>query len=312
MRRVDYEHFECDAFLARDVGRPEVQSVETEHARHRREKPRPVGRNHGHTRIARDDDGPGRRPRRANLRHEIAVLGRQQGSRGRWELVPFENCCSPAYEIGDETRLPRPPSSRPGRKGVGLGQGCEQVEALAVSDRPGHRADRGRVVEIAPCRKVGQKEVVANEVYERVDVFAGESHPDGDAFDDVHSGVGVIPGRAFADVVEEGRRKKEIGSRDAHRQCGGLRRGLEKMAIDRVAVVGVSLRLVAHRVPLGHQPRPDAVVVERLERAHRARAGSEHSHERGAKPVGPWFGRRWSEAGELGQASAAHRQVSFG
>ena len=71
---------------------------------------------------------------------------------------------------------------------------------------------------------------------------------------DLDAGVGVVPGKALADVVEQGAHEQEIGTADGRGQGGGFGRRLQEVPVDGEAVEGVALGPVAHGRPLGDEP----------------------------------------------------------
>ncbi|HVM01113.1 MAG TPA: [protein-PII] uridylyltransferase, partial [Acidimicrobiales bacterium] len=74
-------------------------------------------------------------------------------------------------QVGHQARLPRAPRRRAGGQAVGLGEGGQQLQQVAVAHRGGHRVDGGGVVEVAPGGGVGQEEVVAHHGDEHLHVL---------------------------------------------------------------------------------------------------------------------------------------------
>ena len=79
----------------------------------------------------------------------------------------------------------------------------EKFESYFVTDGRGHHSTRGGIVQIAPRRGVGEKQVVANELHEHVGVAIGKTHPRTDSLDNLDPHFRVIAGMALTDVVEE-------------------------------------------------------------------------------------------------------------
>ena len=121
------------------------------------------------------------------------------------------------------------------------------------------------------------------------------------------------PGKALADVVQERADEEEVRPIDAVGQLGGERGGLQEVTVDGEGVVGVALRLVAHRRPLRNEAHQQAVLVERLDlvdgRSSRDRAGrratARVSSVQGSPGGGMRSARRWSEPLAIGRSSSA-------
>ena len=86
--------------------------------------------------------------------------------------------------------------------------------------------------------------------------------------------------------------RSRSGRRTRAGQRGRVGGGLAQVTVDGERVIGVPLRLRAHRAPLGQHLGQQAVLVERLEVGDRRPAGAEHAHERLARRVGPRLGHR--------------------
>ena len=132
----------------------------------------------------------------------------------------------------------------------------------AGSGGPGHVGDGGRVVQIAPRGRVGQQEMVAHQFDQGLHVGGDEPHTGGHPTDDVHAHLGVVAREPLADVMEQGPDEQQVRPLHPVGELGGQRGGLEQMPIDRKGVVGVALRLVAHRGPFGDEADQEPVLVE--------------------------------------------------
>ena len=83
-----------------------------------------------------------------------------------------------------------------------------------ISRRPGDVGHRGGIVEIATRGGVGQKEVMAHQVDQYLDVGCREAHAGRDLADDLHAHRRVVTRKAFADVVQQGADQQQIWSLD--------------------------------------------------------------------------------------------------
>ena len=70
--------------------------------------------------------------------------------------------------------------------------------------------------------------------------------------------LGVVARVALADVVQQGAEHQQVGTVGAGDQRRRRWRRLHEVPVDGEAVVGVALRLAAHRLPLGQHVHPEA------------------------------------------------------
>ena len=238
------------------------------------QQPRSIGRHHGDDRVV---DGQGRHPVRPNGVHDRPQLvGDPRGGRG--ERLAGQQPAGPLDQVGHQSGLPRPPRRRPGGQTVGLDQRGQQIEHGPAPDLVGHLFGGGRVVEVPAGGAVGQQKVQTDHGDQGVDVLGREPHAGGDVGGDGHADLGVVPGKALPDVVEQGSDQQEVGPADPVGQGGGVGGRLQEVPVDGEAVVRISLGLVAHRRPLGE-------VVARAICAGRAPPGRR------------WPGGRWPVPG---------------
>ena len=114
-----------------------------------------------------------------------------------------------------------------------------------------------------------------------------EPHARADVGDELDADLGVVAGVALADVVQERAEHQQVGPVGAGDERGRVGAGLHQVPVDGEAVVGVALRLAAHRLPLREHVHPEAHLVERLDDGDRAVAGEQQVDERAADVVGP-------------------------
>jgi hypothetical protein len=128
----------------------------------------------------------------------------------RWRSVTTEarTCLPPPARRASL----RSPGRRTGGTAVGLGEGGEELEPGAVPDGADHGVDRRRIVEVPPGGQFGEQQVVADEADEDVDVVGAESETTAHDPDELDSDVGVVPGEALPDVVEERADEEQVGA----------------------------------------------------------------------------------------------------
>ena len=83
--------------------------------------------------------------------------------------------------------------------------------------------DGGRIVEVAPGGRVGQKKMVAYEVDQHGHIGGREPHPRGDTVDYLHADGGVIARVTLSDVVQKGADQEQVGPLDGVGELGGER-----------------------------------------------------------------------------------------
>lgn len=154
--------------------------------------------------------------------------------------------------------------------------------------------------------------MVADQADEDVDVVGGKAEAASDVSDDADTDLGVVAGKALADVVEECPDEEEVRAAQGRSQSGGLGRRLEKVPVDREAVEGVALWVVAHGRPLGKQPGEQAPLVEGLESGDGGRPRGEDPHQGPTQLVGPRRRRCGGAGGEDVEGGAGDGQLSFG
>ena len=234
---------------------------------------------------------------------------------------PRQHAVGALHQVGDQPGLPGSPGRGPGGPAVGFGQGTEQMQRHPVADRLGDRGDGGGIVEVAPGGRVGQEQVEAHHVDQDGHIVRVEAHASSDTVDDLDADRGVVARKALADVVQQRADQQEVGSFDPVGQLGRQGGGLKEVTVDRVGVIGVALRLVAHCRPLGDQADEQPVLVERLDlvdggpagpAGRPGRPGSRADH--GSPGGGMRSARRYSEALAMGRSSraavAARRKAS--
>ena len=226
----------------------------------------------------------------------------------------------PCHQLGHQPGLPPSPGGRTGGQAVRLGQRPEQVQPDGVADRLGDGGDGGRVVEVAPGGRVGQQEVVAHHI-DQASTSPAEAHAGRHAVDDLHAHAVWSPGYPLPMSWSRAPTSR-VGSLDPAHELGGLRRRLQQVPVDRKAVVGVALRLVAHGGPFGDQADQQPELVERLRlvAGRPARPSSPTSARRPRAPTGRLAGACGPlvDAGTPGRwagrsaAAAARRKASEG
>ncbi len=149
--------------------RTDVEAVQGEGSGDLGQQARPVRGDHGDR---RGIDGEGGYPVGADGVHDhLQLLGDQWGRRG--DRLPREQAARPLDQIGHQPRLPRAPCGRAGCEAVRLDQRVQQVEQGAVADLVGHTLRGRRVVEVPPCRDVGQQEMESHHGHDRRHVVGG-------------------------------------------------------------------------------------------------------------------------------------------
>ena len=228
------------------------------------------------------------------------VAGMASGAAGAL-IAALEELVRPLHQVGNQTRLPRTPRTRAGGPAVGLGERGEEVKGEAVAAGAGNVGDGGGVVEVATGRRIGQQEVVTDQVDQDVDIGGRKSHPCGHGSDHLDADGGVVAREPLADVVQQGADEEKVGTLDVPGESGGECGRLEQVPVDGEAVIRVALRLVAHGGPFGQQAHEQAVLVERLDLVDSGRALGQEVDESLARLVGPgvsWCGHAVGQAVE--------------
>ena len=224
----------------------------------------------------------------------------------------------PAGRPGRPSTVPRRTDRSPGcrpRSGRPAAPGC-----------PGRRRRRPPAAAVAGSSRSRRVATSGSSRWWRTivsqggDIAVGQAEAGGQLPYQRDADVGVIAAAALADVMQEGAEQQQIRAGD--RRGSGRRpgRGLHQVPIDGEAVVGVALRLVANRCPLGQVPHPDANLVEGLDGGHGGSAGAEQSEQgvqglraarRPAAPR-PRPPRRSRVARAMGLSSSARRPPCAG
>jgi hypothetical protein len=178
-----------------------------------------------------------------------------------------------------------------------------------VLDRRGDAIHGGGVVDVAAGSGIGQQQVVADQRPQRVDVLRREAHPGGDLGGDGLPHDAVVAGIALADVVQEGGDEQQVRAVDVAGELGGGRRGLHQVPVDGVPVPRVPLRQGAHAVPLGQQPRQQALLVQLLEDGDGGAPAGQQPQERPADLRRPWLGHRRGVHGQDLQRVRGEQQI---
>ncbi len=181
------------------------------------------------------------------------------------DVATTEHMADSLDELRHQLGLPGTPRRRAGGERVGLGQGMEQLEHSGEADGLGHRRDGGVVAQIPAGRDIGQEQMVLHEGHEHFHVSGRQPQAWARSSGEYHSVVGVVAGEALPQVVEQGAQDEQVGP--AHpigerRRVGGR---FEQVPVDREPVIGVALRLVANRHPLGEDSHDQAELIERLD-----------------------------------------------
>src|SRR6266567_3403577 len=197
--RVGAERDHRHALGGRRRGRTHVQPVQRQHASHPPQQSAPVARNHrdllavdlerqalaaDQLRGARADGDPG------------SLLARGGGA----ALDPLGDAPD---QLLDQACLPGRPGGGAGRTGVGLGQGVQQRQRPRVADRPGDRAHRGGVVKVAAGGRIGQQQVVADQLGEHRAVGGGQAEAAAHGRRQPRARDGVVARPALAEVVQQ-------------------------------------------------------------------------------------------------------------
>ncbi len=133
----------------------------------------------------------------------------------------------------------------------------------------GDRADRGRVVQVAPGGGVDQQQVVPYERPEHGDVVRVEADAGGDVAGDGLAGDRVVSRPALADVVQERGHQQQVGAADPAGEGGGPHGRLDQVPVDRPGVDGIALGAAAHPLPVREQPGDQALGLQGLPHRHR-------------------------------------------
>ena len=126
----------------------------------------------------------------------------------------------------------------------------------------GDLTDRCGVGEVTTHRHVGQQQVLLDERHEHLDVGVRKAELRPDRAHQLHAHDRVIAGVPLAQIVEQAPEHQQVRTGDTTDERGGVGGGLPQMPVDREAVVGVALRLRAHRLPLGKQPGHEIALIE--------------------------------------------------
>ena len=236
----------------------------------------------------------------------------QRVTRGGVGGLAEEELVGALDQVGHQPGLPRTPRRRPGGAAVRLGQRGQEVKGDPITGGAGDSGDGGRVVEVAPGRRVREQEVVAHEVDEDRDVFGREAHAGGDALDDLHAHRRVVAREPLADVVEQRADEQEVRAFDPIGQAGGIGGGFEQVPVDGVRVVGVALRFVAHGGPLRDESHQEAVLVERLDLVDGGVTEGEQGDEGPAGLRRPGVARIGHDVGQTVQGGLGDGPVELG
>ena len=90
----------------------------------------------------------------------------------------------------------------------------QQLEPLVRLDGVRDGLDRDGVGEVSPNGHVREQEVVLDHGDHGVDVGFAQTEPRAELADHRHAHLGVVPGIALPDVVEERSEHQEVGSSD--------------------------------------------------------------------------------------------------
>ncbi len=186
------------------------------------------------------------------------------------------------------------------------------MEGDAIAGGAGDASDGGRVVEVAPSRRVRKQEVVAHEVHQDCDVFGRKSHPGRDAQHDLHADRSVVSRVALADVVEQGADEEKVRTLHPIGQAGGIGRRLEQVPVDRIGVIGVALRLVAHGGPLGDEAHEESVLIERFDVVDEGVPQGEQPYQGPAGLGPPRFARIGHDVGQSVEGGLGDGPVELG
>ena len=121
----------------------------------------------------------------------------------------------------------------------------QQVEQVARAvDGLGHGPHGHRVVQVAAGRGVRQQQVVADQVATIVARPRTARPSRGPSSRDHRDpGVGVVAGKALADVVQQRAEQQQVGPGHVAGERGGLGRGLDQVPVDGEPVHRVALRV---------------------------------------------------------------------
>ncbi len=181
-----------------------------------------------------------------------------------------------------------------------------------LADPLGDPADGALVGEVAPGRDVGQQQVVADHLGELGDVVGVVAHALADAGDDLDADVDVVARVALADVVQQRAHHEQVGAVDPVDEGRGVGRRLAQVTVDGEAVVGVALRLAAHRLPLRQDAHPQAPLVERLDHVDGRPAGEQQVGEEVTGLLAPRDGQVGRLGGQAVERGAVDAGVGLG
>jgi hypothetical protein len=152
---------------------------------------------------------------------------------------------------------------------------------------------------------------MANEILEDADIGVVEAHARRQRAHDFDADVGMVSGESLPDVVQERTDYQEVLAINGFGQSRRVRSGFKEMPVHGEAVIGVALMVVAYVLPLGHEVRHKAQMIQRLERWYGPMAAEEKSDERLKDPFGPRRRGRGSPVSEAMHGTKGDRQIAF-